>query len=167
MWHRDGASSTHQDIDRRVEDRETVAACSNHRWTQIFQNEQSRRLELDRDAYRILESIEWDRSFSWPTRRRQMNLFLFPIDSWLFTDAINVGIVQLIGKALRKRKLTKLNERTVAIGICNYGSVGNIQEFQRPEHRDSSRSRSEIEENIQVYNDKQQSNESMKSLIFI
>ena len=51
----------------------------------------------------------------------------------MITNAANVGIVQLIGQAIRKRKLTKLHNNIVAIGVCNYGSVKNINDFQRLE----------------------------------
>ena len=56
------------------------------------------------------------------------------LDTWILTDGINSGIVQLIGKALRKRKLTKLLDRTVAIAVSNYGFVKNLVDFRRPEH---------------------------------
>ena len=59
---------------------------------------------------------------------------LLSTDTWLFTNGVNVGIVQLIGQAIRKRKLTKPNDKAVAIGICTYGCVKNINEFQRAEH---------------------------------
>ena len=45
-----------------------------------------------------------------------------------------MGIVQLIGQAIRKRKLTKPRDNIVAIGVTNYGSVKNIQEFRRSKH---------------------------------
>jgi hypothetical protein len=52
----------------------------------------------------------------------------------LITNGANVGIVQLIGQAIRKRKLTKPHDKAVAIGVCNYGCVKNRSDFQRPEH---------------------------------
>jgi len=52
----------------------------------------------------------------------------------LITNGANVGIVQLIGQAIRKRKLTKPHDKAIAIGICNYGCVKNLSDFQRPEH---------------------------------
>jgi len=52
----------------------------------------------------------------------------------LITNGVNVGIVQLIGQAIRKRKLTKPHDKAVAIGVCNYGCVKNLSDFQRPEH---------------------------------
>lgn len=44
---------------------------------------------------------------------------------------MNVGVVQLIGQAIRKRKLTRPKETTIAIGISNYGCVKNLSDFQR------------------------------------
>lgn len=52
----------------------------------------------------------------------------------MITNGANVGIVQLIGQAIRKRKLTKPHDKAIAIGICNYGCVKNLSDFQRPEH---------------------------------
>lgn len=56
------------------------------------------------------------------------------LDTWLLTNGSNVGIVQLIGQAIRKRKMTKPEDKTMAIGVCNYGAVKNIKDFQRLEH---------------------------------
>jgi len=56
----------------------------------------------------------------------------------LITNGANVGIVQLIGQAIRKRKLTKPHDKAIAIGICNYGCVKNLSDFQRPEHIEST-----------------------------
>ncbi len=55
----------------------------------------------------------------------------------MLTNGGNVGIVQLIGQAIRKRKLTKPHEKAVAIGVCNYGCVKNLNDFQRSEHLES------------------------------
>ncbi len=52
----------------------------------------------------------------------------------MITNGANVGIAQLIGQAIRKRKLTKPHDKVVAIGVCNYGCVKNVTDFQRPEH---------------------------------
>lgn len=62
--------------------------------------------------------------------------FIFS-DTWLLTNGANVGIVQLIGQAIRKRKLTKPDDQAVVIGVCNYGCVKNLNDFQRPEHMES------------------------------
>lgn len=62
---------------------------------------------------------------------------LILVDTWLLTNGANVGIVQLIGQAIRKRKLTKPQEKAVAIGVCNYGCVKNLNDFQRPIHLES------------------------------
>lgn len=66
-------------------------------------------------------------------------MFLFVLeDTWLLTDGMNVGIVQLIGRAIRKRKMTKPKDKIVSIGVCNYGCVKNLSDFQRPEHMDEA-----------------------------
>jgi hypothetical protein len=69
------------------------------------------------------------------------------LDTWLISNGANVGIVQLIGQAIHKRKLTKPQDRAVAIGVCNYGCVKNINDFQRLEQteplNDLSQSRDE------------------------
>ncbi|CAF1028475.1 unnamed protein product [Adineta ricciae] len=59
--------------------------------------------------------------------------FISKSNTWLFTNAANVGIVHLIGQTIRKRRLTKPLHKTVAIGVCNYGFVKNIGDFQRLE----------------------------------
>lgn len=51
---------------------------------------------------------------------------------------MNLGIVQLIGQAIRKRKLTKPQDRITAISVCNFGYVKNIVDFQRFEHLDTT-----------------------------
>jgi hypothetical protein len=56
------------------------------------------------------------------------------LDTWLITNGCNVGIVQLIGQAIRKRKLTKPQDKIVAIGVCNYGCIKNVSDVQRPEY---------------------------------
>ena len=65
--------------------------------------------------------------------RTFLYLFLCNIDTWLLTNAANVGIVHLIGQTIRKRRLTKPLQKTVAIGVCNYGFIKNISDFQRLE----------------------------------
>lgn len=74
----------------------------------------------------------------------------FLSDTWLFTNGSNVGIVQLIGQAIRKRKLTKPQDKAVAIAVCNYGCVKNLTDFQRPEHRQSNLFSSGIENTVSM-----------------
>jgi hypothetical protein len=40
---------------------------------------------------------------------------------------LNVGIVQLVGQAINKIKLTKPNQKITAIGICKWGSIVNVE----------------------------------------
>ncbi|UJR22717.1 hypothetical protein I4U23_025751 [Adineta vaga] len=55
-------------------------------------------------------------------------------DSWLITNGYNVGIVQLVGQAINKVKLTRLNEHITAIGVCKWGSVKDVERLVEPEH---------------------------------
>lgn len=64
----------------------------------------------------------------------------------MITHGRSVGIVQLIGHAIRKRKLTKPLDKAVAIGVCNYGCVKNLNDFQRLEHIESSNNYSSLED---------------------
>ena len=49
------------------------------------------------------------------------------IDTWLITNGYNVGIVQLVGQAINKVKLTKLNRHITAIGLCKWGSIKDVE----------------------------------------
>ncbi len=51
----------------------------------------------------------------------------FEIEAWIITNGYNVGIVQLVGQAIKKVKLTKPKERLTAIGLCKWGSVKDIK----------------------------------------
>ncbi|UJR20407.1 hypothetical protein I4U23_023538 [Adineta vaga] len=62
--------------------------------------------------------------------------FVSKSNTWLFTNAANVGIVQFIGQTIRKRKLTKPQDKTVTIGVCNYGCIKNLNDFQRLEQNE-------------------------------
>ncbi|CAF1189094.1 unnamed protein product [Rotaria sp. Silwood1] len=83
------------------------------------------------------------------------------VNTWLLTNGANVGIVQLIGQAIRKRKMTKPDDRTIAIGVCNYGSVKNMKDFQRSEHiellNNSSSSRNQESKSVTQLRTGQQS----------
>ncbi|CAF0834212.1 unnamed protein product [Adineta ricciae] len=48
-------------------------------------------------------------------------------DTWLITNGYNVGIVQLVGQAINKVKLTKLNRHITAIGLCKWGSIKDVE----------------------------------------
>ncbi len=73
-------------------------------------------------------------------------------DTWLMTNGANVGVVQLIGQAIRKRKLTKPHDKAIAIGVCNYGCVKNLSDFQRPEHMESTNHSSSVDEQYLMNN---------------
>ncbi|CAF0878333.1 unnamed protein product [Adineta steineri] len=48
-------------------------------------------------------------------------------DAWLITNGYNVGIVQLVGQAINKVKLTKLDQHITAIGVCKWGSIKDVE----------------------------------------
>ncbi|CAF1184605.1 unnamed protein product [Adineta steineri] len=48
-------------------------------------------------------------------------------DAWLITNGYNVGIVQLVGQAINKAKLTKLDQHITAIGLCKWGSIKDVE----------------------------------------
>ncbi len=49
------------------------------------------------------------------------------IDAWIITNGYNVGIVQLVGQAINKAKLTNLKKHITAIGLCKWGSVKDVE----------------------------------------
>lgn len=50
-----------------------------------------------------------------------------PVDAWLITGGYNVGIIKLVGQAIRKANLTQRNKNLVAIGVCKWGSVKDVE----------------------------------------
>lgn len=46
-------------------------------------------------------------------------------DAWVFTNGYNVGIVQLVGKAIHKSKLTNPQKKIIAIALCKWGCIKN------------------------------------------
>ncbi|CAF0946556.1 unnamed protein product [Adineta steineri] len=83
--------------------------------------------------------------------------FVSKSNTWLLTSGANVGIVQLLGQTIRKRKLTKPLDKTVAIGVCNYGCVKNIKDFQRLESNNSSLIESQDLKNVNQWRAGEQS----------
>jgi len=61
-------------------------------------------------------------------------LNFFEIDAWIITNGYNVGIVQLVGQAIKKVKLTNLKEKITAIGICKWGSVKDVEDITDPQY---------------------------------
>ena len=55
--------------------------------------------------------------------------FLISIEAWLVTNGYNVGIVQVVGQAIKKAALTDRRNKLVAIGVCKWGSVKNIEQL--------------------------------------
>ncbi|CAF3973574.1 unnamed protein product, partial [Rotaria sordida] len=52
-------------------------------------------------------------------------------DAWLITNGYNVGIVQVVGQAINKVKLTNPKKSITAIGICKWGSVKDVEKITR------------------------------------
>jgi hypothetical protein len=61
-------------------------------------------------------------------------LNFFKIDAWIITNGYNVGIVQLVGQAIKKARLTNLKEHIIAIGICKWGSVKDVKKITNPQY---------------------------------
>jgi hypothetical protein len=58
----------------------------------------------------------------------------FEIDAWLITNGYNVGIVQLVGQAINKVKLTNPKKHITAIGLCKWGSVKDVEKLTSHQH---------------------------------
>ncbi|CAF1276333.1 unnamed protein product [Rotaria magnacalcarata] len=54
--------------------------------------------------------------------------------AWLITNGYNVGIVQLVGQAINKVKLTNPKRQITAIGLCKWGSVKDVEKLPEPLH---------------------------------
>ncbi|CAF1409612.1 unnamed protein product, partial [Adineta steineri] len=53
----------------------------------------------------------------------------------IFTNGFDVGLVQLVGKAIKKSKSIKINEKITAVGIAKWGSVKNLTQLKAgPKH---------------------------------
>lgn len=58
----------------------------------------------------------------------------FEIDAWIITNGYNVGIVQLVGQAINKIKLTNPKKHITAIGLCKWGSVKDVERLTDPQY---------------------------------
>ena len=50
----------------------------------------------------------------------------------MITNGYNVGIVQLVGQAINKIRLTKPKKRITAIALCKWGSVKDVKKLTSP-----------------------------------
>ena len=50
------------------------------------------------------------------------------------TSGFNVGIVQVVGQAISKAKLTNLNKNITAIGLCKWGSIKDVKNITDPQY---------------------------------
>ncbi|CAF2638466.1 unnamed protein product [Rotaria sp. Silwood2] len=55
-------------------------------------------------------------------------------DAWLITNGYNVGIVQLVGEAINKIKLTHPKYLITAIAICKWGSAKDVDELTKSDN---------------------------------
>ncbi|CAF1206439.1 unnamed protein product, partial [Didymodactylos carnosus] len=58
-------------------------------------------------------------------------------DAWLITSGFNVGIVQLVGRAIRKSKLINFNRTITAIGLPKYGCIKNVEKLTNANHQNA------------------------------
>lgn len=56
------------------------------------------------------------------------------VDAWMITNGYNVGIVQLVGQAINKIRLTKPKNRITAIALCKWGSVKDVEKLIDPHY---------------------------------
>jgi hypothetical protein len=59
-------------------------------------------------------------------------MLLHNLDAWVFTNGYNVGIVQLVGQAINKVKLTNPKKSITAIALCKWGSVKDVEKITNP-----------------------------------
>jgi len=52
-----------------------------------------------------------------------MSSYRLYIDAWLLTSGFNVGIVQMVGQALNKIRLTSPGEDITAIAVTKFGCI--------------------------------------------
>lgn len=52
----------------------------------------------------------------------------------MITNGYNVGIVQLVGQAINKIRLTQPKKRITAIALCKWGSVKDVEMLTDPRY---------------------------------
>ncbi|CAF1229932.1 unnamed protein product [Rotaria sordida] len=59
-------------------------------------------------------------------------------DAWLITNGYATGIVHLVGQAILKFKLSNVKKNSIiAIGICKWGSIRDVEEITRPKDEET------------------------------
>ncbi len=53
-------------------------------------------------------------------------------DAWLMTNGLDVGVVQVVGQALNKIRLTKPEVNITAIAVAKLGCITNYQSLKDP-----------------------------------
>ena len=57
------------------------------------------------------------------------NYSIIEIDTWIITNGYNNGLVQLVGQAIHKTKIRDSEHKTVALAVCKWGGVKNIEQL--------------------------------------
>ncbi|CAF4578258.1 unnamed protein product, partial [Didymodactylos carnosus] len=56
-------------------------------------------------------------------------------EAWLITNGFNIGIVQLVGHAISKSRLTSVDKKKItAIGMAKYGCIKDFEKLKKPKH---------------------------------
>jgi hypothetical protein len=61
------------------------------------------------------------------------------IDIWMITNGYNNGLIQLVGHAIHKAKLKESTHKMVAVAICKWGGVKNLEKLIKPKTEGSTR----------------------------
>ncbi|CAF1334310.1 unnamed protein product, partial [Rotaria sp. Silwood1] len=64
-------------------------------------------------------------------------------NAWLITNGYNVGIVQLVGQAINKVKLTNPKKQITAIAVCKWGSVQNVEKLTKDRNKEKEKEKQE------------------------
>lgn len=75
---------------------------------------------------------------------------MYNIDAWILTNGYNVGIVQLVGQAIHKSKLTNPKKAITAIGLCKWGSVKDVEKLTSPKQAHEAKTRLSLQEQHDV-----------------
>jgi hypothetical protein len=54
------------------------------------------------------------------------------VDAWLMTNGLDAGIVQLVGQALNKIRLTNSELVITAIAVAKFGCITNYSSLKKP-----------------------------------
>ncbi|UJR26318.1 hypothetical protein I4U23_007656 [Adineta vaga] len=63
-------------------------------------------------------------------------------DVWMITNGYNMDIVRLVGQAIKKNKLKQSKQEMIAIGICKWGCIKNVEyltDFKEEEEEETQK----------------------------